>query len=60
MKNVILRGFSRFDGIESAQYLTCGQNNMLIHVEQEVDSDGVFELAGQGSLYLTKEPVEVI
>ena len=45
VKNVILRGFSKFD-VENAQYLRCGQNNvMYLSKDQELDGDGIFELA---------------
>ena len=60
VKNVILRGFSKFDDVENAQYLRCGQDNVLyLSKEQQLDGDGIFELAGQGSVYLTQEPIKV-
>ena len=60
VKNAILRGFSGFDDVESARYLKCGQDNvMYMNEEQQLDGDRIFELAGQGSIYLTQEPVKV-
>ena len=60
VKNVILHGFSKFDDVENTQYLRCGQDNvMYLSKEQELDGDGIFKLAGQGSLYLTQEPTKV-
>ena len=55
--NVLFRGFSNFDldkmGI---QYFKCGQDNQLsLNEEQKLDGDGIFELTGQGSLYLSQE-----
>ena len=44
VKNVILHGFSKFD-VENAQYLRCGQDMMYLSKDQELDGDGIFELA---------------
>ena len=32
---------------------------MYLSKEQQLDGDGIFDLAGQGSLYLTQEPIKV-
>ena len=56
----IVAEFSNISGIESAQFLCCEPSNVLcLSKTQELDGDGVIELAGQGSLYLTLKPVKV-
>jgi hypothetical protein len=57
VRNVISRVFSELQGVETAQYLRCEKNNvMLLNENQELD---VIDVAGQGSLYLTQKKVTV-
>ena len=52
--------FAGIDNVQTAQFLRCKPSNVLyLHQEQELDGEGVIDLAGQGSLYLTLKPVEV-
>ena len=60
VRNIICRAFSEFQGVETAQYLRCEKNNiMLLNENQELDGDDIIDLAGQGSLYLTQKEVTV-
>ena len=60
VRNVICSAFSEFQRVETAQYLRCEKNNvMLLNENQELDGDDVIDLAGQGSLYLTQKEVTV-
>ena len=61
VKSVISDGFCKFNDMENVQFLQSGQDNSLtINSEQTLNGDAVFELAGQGSLYLLlEEPAEV-
>ena len=60
VRNIISSGFGEFEGVQTAQYLRCEKNNiMLLNESQELDGDGVIDLAGQGSLYLTQKEVTV-
>ena len=60
VRNIISNGFSEFEGIETAQYLRCGQDNiMVVNENQELSGDDLIDLAGQGSLYLTQKRVNV-
>ena len=58
VRNFICDDFSEFEGVQTAQYLRCEKNSvMLLNENQELDGDGVIDLAGQGSLYLTQKEV---
>ena len=60
VRSIISSGFSEFKGIEGAQYLRCGQDNIkVVNENQELDGDDIIDLAGQGSLYLTQKRVNV-
>lgn len=60
VRTIISSAFSEFEGIETAQYLRCGQDNiMVVNENQELDGSDLIELAGQGSLYLTQKRVSV-
>ncbi|MDD9818795.1 MAG: hypothetical protein OXU61_11790 [Gammaproteobacteria bacterium] len=60
VRDAIMRAFPAFENAEQAQFVRCGQDNRLwVCKEQDLDGDGVFEVCGQGSLYLTQEHVEV-
>ena len=52
VRATIMNGISNFDA-QKIQFLCCGQDNTLIKYEtQDLDGDGVIDLAGQGSVYL--------
>ena len=58
--NIISSDFAEFEGVQTAQYHWCKKNNiMLLNESQELDGDGVIDLAGQGSLYLTDKEVTI-
>ena len=60
IKSIIVDGFKDLGNIEEARFLRCGQDNlMVVNDEQDLNGDGVIELAGQGSLYLTQKKVLV-
>ena len=59
VRNIICRAFSEFQGVETAQYLQCENNIMLLNENQELDGDNIIDQAGQGSLYLTQKEVTV-
>ena len=54
VRNFICDGFSEFEGVQTAQYLRCEKNNVMLLNELDV-----IDLAGQGSLYLTQKEVTV-
>lgn len=53
VKDTIVNAFSAFK-IDQFQYLKCGQDNRLRVVDnnEEMNGDDLFELAGQGSIYI--------
>jgi len=52
VKNTISNGFSNHD-VQKIQFLCCGKDNTLLNYEsQDLDGDGIIDLAGQGSLYI--------
>lgn len=60
VRSAIVEAFSGsgFERIESAQFLQCGKDNiMIVSEEQDLSGDSAINLAGQGSLYLTQKPV---
>ena len=60
VRAIIVGEFAGIDNVQTAQFLRCKPSNVLcLHQEQELDGEGVIDLAGQGSLYLTLKPVEV-
>ena len=60
VNSVLLHGFPQFADIKHAEFLRCGKDNKLCrNEEQELDGDGVFMLAGQGSMYLSQEAGKV-
>ena len=60
VRSTITNKFPTIEGVESAQFLRCEPSNVLcLPKEQELDGEGVIELAGQGSLYMTLKPVKV-
>ena len=55
VRNILVEGFKEFD-LQNVQYLICGQDNILTKLEnQELDGDGIIDLAGQGSVYLLQK-----
>ena len=60
VRDILVKEFSKVDQVQTAQFLRCEPSNvMCLNPNQELDGDGVIELAGQGSLYLTLKPVKV-
>lgn len=60
VRDIIVDGFRDFSYIQSAQFLRCGKDNiMLLNEDQDLNGDSVIELAGQGSLYMVQKKVEV-
>lgn len=60
VRSIITGAFSEFEDIATAQYLHCGQDNiMVVNENQELDGSDLIDLAGQGSLYLTQKRVSV-
>lgn len=60
VRDAIVEVFPAFQHVESAEFLCCGQDNvMLLNEQQELDGDEAINLAGQGSLYLVQEKVNV-
>ncbi len=52
VRNVILAGFSDLS-LEKVLFLTCGQDNRLEALSNDdVNGDSIFDLAGQGSVYI--------
>jgi len=52
VRDIISEGFQGFD-VQNIQFLVCGQDNVLTKFEnQELDGDGIIDLAGQGCAYL--------
>ena len=52
VKNIISNGFSNYE-VQKIQFLCCGQDNTLLKYEnQDLNGDGIIDLAGQGSVYL--------
>ena len=52
VKGVISEVFQGFD-LQNIQFLVCGQDNVLTKFEnQELDGDGIIDLAVQGCAYL--------
>jgi hypothetical protein len=59
VRNVVVQAFPAFQDVESAQYLRYGQDNVMLLEAEELDGDEAIDLAGQGSLYLSQEKVDV-
>ena len=60
VRGILTKAFPEFEDLETAQYLRCGQDNiMLLNDEQVLDGEGVIDLAGQGSVYMTQQKVDV-
>ena len=60
VRDAIVNTFPDFANIQSAQFLRCGNDNvMLLNEDQDLNGDSVIDLAGQGSLYLVQKKVEV-
>ena len=60
VRDILIQSFPNFDNIESAQFLCCGKDNiMLLNEDQDLNGDSAINLAGQGSLYLVQEEVSV-
>ena len=58
--NTILEAFASFE-LEGIELLRCGQDNLLSVVKDtEMNGDTVFEVAGQGSLYVIASRPKVI
>ena len=52
MRSVILESFASFQ-LEGIEFLRCGKDNMLSVVEDmDMNRDVIFEVAGQGSIYV--------
>ena len=59
VRNVLFSSFSKFD-LKNMLYIKCGKDNSLsIHHKQDLNGDEIIELAGQGSLYIKQDAVEV-
>lgn len=59
VRAILVREF-RGINVQTAQFLQCKPSNVLcLSHDQELGGEGVIDLAGQGSLYLTLKPVEV-
>ena len=57
--NTILEAFASFE-LEGIELLRCGQDNLLSVVKDtEMNGDTVFEVAGQGSLYVIASRLKV-
>ncbi len=60
VRETIVNSFSGFNNVETAQFLRCGKDNiMVLNEEQDLDGELLINLAGQGSLYLTQKRVDV-
>lgn len=60
VRSTIVEAFSEFKSVESAHFLRCGTDNiMVLNEEQDLDGDLAIDLAGQGSFYLTQKRVDV-
>lgn len=60
VREALCDAFSGFDNVETSQFLRCGKDNvMLLNEDQELNGDGIINLAGQGSLYLVQKKVSV-
>ena len=52
VRSIIAEGFQGFN-LQNIQFLVCGQDNVLTKFEnQDLDGDGIMDLAGQGCAYL--------
>ena len=60
VRDILVNAFPDFDDVQSAQFLCCGKDNiMLLNEDQDMNGDSVINLAGQGSLYLVQKKVSV-
>lgn len=60
VRSILMEAFPAFEDVETSQFLRCGQDNiMLLNDEQDIDGEGIINLAGQGSVYMTQEKVKV-